>query len=245
MSRKRGDTSDIPRKVKVFIFLLSALIVTGTAGFTLLKGLPPNDAFVRTLESLAFMFQEESGPGKMLEIFLSLFGVFTIWWVLWSFFDMLVEGRFGEYIKARKFLNKMKRMENHYIIAGGGRVGEELAKGLLKKGEKCIIIEKNEVTVSKLRKKSFMVLQGDAHDESLLKEAGIMAAKAMIITLPDPEKALVATMIAKELNEKLDVFARCENPSFVSKLKKAGAKSVVVPEAVAAEKLMVEILGSK
>ena len=68
-----------------------------------------------------------------------------------------------------------------------------------------------------------------------------MSAHAMIITLPDPEKALVATMIAKEVNERLDVYVRCENPSFVTKLKKAGAKAVIVPEAVAADKIMEEI----
>jgi voltage-gated potassium channel len=187
------------------------------------------------------MFQEQSGVGRGLEIFLSLFGVFLIWWVLWSVFDMLMEGEFGEYIKVRKFVKVLRRMENHYIIAGGGRVGEELAKGLLREHKECIIIEKNLDTVGRLRKKDYIVMQGDAHDESLLKQAGIMSAHAMIITLPDPEKALVATMIAKEVNERLDVYVRCENPSFVTKLKKAGAKAVIVPEAVAADKIMEEI----
>ncbi len=241
MAKKQGEVSEFPRKIRIFIILVAALFLVGTLGFVLLKGLTIEQSFFRTIDSLAFIFHEDSGPTKAFEIFLSLFGVFIIWWVLWSFFDMLTEGSLGEYLKTRKFLNKMKRMENHYIIAGGGRVGEELAKSLIKKGEKCIIIEKDSGTVLKLKKKEFIVLQGDAHDESLLRQAGIMAAKAMIITLPDPEKALVATMIAKELNEKLDVFARCENPSFVSKLKKAGAKSVVVPEIVAAERFMQEI----
>ncbi|MBM3303828.1 MAG: hypothetical protein FJY76_01935 [Candidatus Aenigmarchaeota archaeon] len=241
MAKKPLEASEFPKRIRVFVMLIAGMFVFGTIAFTLLKGIPPAEAFIRTAESLAFIFQEQVWPGKALEIFLSLFGVFAIWWVLWSFFDMLIEGKLGEYIKVRKFLNKMRRMENHYIIAGGGRVGEELAKNLAKKGEKCIIIEKDSGVVSRLKRRELLVLQGDAHDESLLKEAGIMAAKAMIITLPDPEKALVATMIAKELNEKLDVFVRCENPSFINKLKKAGAKSVVVPEAVAAEKLMGEI----
>ena len=245
MTKRASEPGDFPKRIKIFVMLITGLFIFGTSAFVVFKGISPSEAFIRTAESLGFMFQEQTWPGKALEIFLSLFGVFAVWWVLWSFFDMILEGNFGEYIKAKRFLNKMRRMENHYIIAGGGRVGEELAKNLTKKGEMCIIIEKDSIAVSKLKKKELLVLQGDAHDESLLKEAGIMAAKAMIITLPDPEKALVATMIAKELNEKLDVFVRCENPSFVSKLKKAGAKSVVVPEAVAADKLMGEIFGSK
>jgi len=49
------------------------------------------------------------------------------------------------------------------------------------------------------------------------------------------------TMEGGSGNDMADIFVRCENPSFISKLKKAGAKSVVVPEAVAADKLMDEI----
>ncbi len=245
MAKKAYEMRELPRKIRIFIILVVALFIVGIAGFVLLKGMSVEQAFSRTVDSLAFIFYEESGPTKAFEIFLSLFGVFLIWWVLWSFFDMLNEGKFGEYIKTRKFLNKVKRMENHYIIAGGGRVGEDVAIDLTKRGDKCVIIEKEANTASKLIKKGLMVIQGNAHDESLLRQAGIDKARAMIITLPDPEKALVATMIAKELNEKLEIFARCENPSFVSKLKKAGAKSVVVPEAVAADKIISELSGKQ
>jgi voltage-gated potassium channel len=238
MARKMADNGKFPKRIELFIFLLAGILVVGVFGFVLIRGLSFGDALLRTIESFAFMFQESSGPAKGLEIFLSLFGVFLIWWVMWSIFDMIMAGEFGEYIKARKFLRLLKRMENHYIIAGGGRVGEELAKNLIREGKECLIIEKNADTVGKLRKKDYVVMQGDAHDESLLKQAGIMQAKAMIVTLPDPEKALVATMIAKEVNEKLDIYARCESPSFVTKLKKAGAKAVIVPEAVAADKLL-------
>jgi Trk K+ transport system NAD-binding subunit len=45
-------------------------------------------------------------------------------------------------------------------------------------------------------------------------------------------------MIARELNKDIDIYARCDKPAFVSKLKKAGAKIVVVPEIVAADKII-------
>lgn len=241
MGKRISEGSEFPKRVEIFVILLIALLAFGTLGFVFLKNLPINEAFIRTTESFAFMFQEQAGPGKALEIFLSLFGVFMIWWVLWSFFDMLLEGKFSEYLKAKKFVNKLRKMKNHYIVAGGGRVGEEVAKNLAKENKEYVIIEKDDAAIARLRKRGFFVIQGDAHDESVLKQAGIMKAKAVIITLPETEKVLVATMIAKEMNPAVVVYARAENPNFASKLKKAGAKSVVVPEIVAAERLMQEI----
>ena len=241
MAKKPAEISEFPRKIILMLIALAFLIIFGTVSFSVIKGISLSEALLRTMESLAFMFQEESGPGKMLEMFLSLFGILTVWWVFWNIFDMLLEGNLKEYLRLKRFINKVKVMKDHYIIAGGGRVGEEIAKNLSKDGKEYIIIEKDEAAVAKLKKKDMVVIHGDAHDESILKQAGISKARAMIITLPDVEKALVATMIAKEMNSGIDIFARSENPNFINKLKKAGAKSVVVPEVVAAEKFMEEI----
>ena len=56
--------------------------------------------------------------------------------------------------------------------------------------------------------------------------------------MPETEKNLLVTMTAKELNPKIDVYARSDNPAFIEKLKKAGAKLVINPELAAAEKFL-------
>ena len=132
-------------------------------------------------------------------------------------------------------------MNKHYIIAGGGRVGEEIALEISKKTKNFVIIEKDESVVKKVEKKGYFVIHGDASDENVLREAGIEKAKAILLTLPQTEKNLFITLAAKELNPKIEVFSRADNQSYVSKLKKAGAKIVIVPEIVAADEIVKDL----
>ncbi len=238
--KSEQNIKEFPRKLLVFFFLFIFLFLFGIIGFALIENLSLQHAFARTAETLAFRFEAEHGIAKALEIFLAIFGVMLIWWIFWSLFDLLISGNLSEYLKISKFLYKLRKMKEHYIIAGGGRVGEEIAKNLAKDNKPYIIIEKDDYKIEKLKKKGFIVIKGDVtnSDNSDLIDAGIKTAKAVISTLPETEKNLLFTMSAKELNSEVEVYARADNPAFVGKLKKAGAKQVIVPEIAAAKEFL-------
>ncbi len=229
-----------PEEVKSRIFILIGLIVFiiafGVIGFTIL-GHSVLQAVMLTFQSLAFMFELERGAAKILEIFLAIFGVMTLAWVFTNIFEIFTSGNFREYLKIREFSNTLNNMKKHYIIAGGGRVGEELASKLKSQGKQYIIIEKNLEAVSKLKKNKFLVMAGDVTDEEVLKKAKLVQAKTLILALPETEKNLLVTLTAKEITPDIEIIARADKPSFVSKLKKAGAKTVIVPELEAASKI--------
>ncbi|MCX6748181.1 MAG: NAD-binding protein [Candidatus Pacearchaeota archaeon] len=223
-------------RIKILFGLIIFIISFGTIGFIIL-GKSFSGALMLTFQSLAFMFEEEEGIAKILEIFLAIFGVMTFAWVFTNIFEMFSSGNFREYLKIRDSFNKMKSMKKHYIIAGGGRVGEELATKLQDQGKKYIIIEKNLEAVSKLKKKDFLVMLGDVTDEEILKKAKLSEAKMLILALPETEKNLLVTLTAKEINPEIEIIARADKPSLVSKLKKAGARTVIVPELEAADRI--------
>jgi voltage-gated potassium channel len=245
MSRtgKLKEIEEFPRRIKIFFFVIIFLLVIGTLGFKLITNLTFKDSLLRTVETLAFMFAEESSiQERLLEVFLAIFGVFLIWWVLWSVADMLLDGNLGKYLKTRLYYFKIMNMKNHIVIVGGGRTGEEVAKIISRKKANFVIIESSLVIVNSLRKKGYIVILGDASQESVLKEARIDLAKKLVITLPDGKTNILITLASKELNHDIEVYSRCENSSLVSKLKKVGAKVVVIPEIIAADK-MAEGLG--
>lgn len=223
-------------RIYLLIGLILFIVTFGTIGFILL-GKTFFQALLLTFQSLAFMFEEEQGIAKILEIFLAIFGVMTLAWVFTNIFEMVSSGNFGEYLKIREFSNKMKSMKNHYIIAGGGRVGEELALKLHQERKPYIIIEKNLESVYKLKKKNFLVMFGDVTEEDILKKAKLSEAKTLILALPETEKNILVTLTAKELNPEIEIIARADKPSLISKLKKAGARAVIVPEIEAADKI--------
>jgi voltage-gated potassium channel len=234
----RINVKEFPKRILIFICLLVLLILIGTLGFKFLLKIPLKEAFVVTLESFALISHQDSGIAKFFGVFITLFGVILLWWILWSIFDMLLEGNFTEYLKIRKILSRLEKMKDHYIIAGGGRVGEELAKDFSRRKIEYIIIEKEIATFSRLKKAGFFAIHGDVTNEAVLKQAGIKQARALVLAMPETEKNLLVTMIGKEINPQVDIYARADKPAFVSKLKKAGAKVVIVPELVAAEKFL-------
>lgn len=234
--------TDLPRRLKIFLYLFTFIIIFGTVNFKLIEGITFSEAFLRTFETLAFMFSSEILAGKLLEIFLALVGVFCVWWILWSVADMLLEGKVSEYLKIKLHLSKLSKMSNHYIIVGGGRVGEEIARDLHKNKKDFVIIEKDVSKIEKLRKKNYMVVEGDPTDgeSDVFERVNIKKAIAIVLVLPETEKNLLLVLSAKELSPEIDIYARADNPSFANRLKKAGAKVVIVPEVAAAEKILQE-----
>jgi voltage-gated potassium channel len=240
MSRgeKLKGIEEFPRRIKVFFFVIIFILFIGTFGFKIMTGVIFKDALLRTLETLAFIFGENSSISvRLFEVFLALVGVFLIWWVLWSTADMLLEGNLGKYLKTKFYNIKLIKLKSHSIIVGGGRVGEEISRVMALKKRNFLIIESDAKIVDSLKKKKYIVIEGDALKEEILKKAGIEKASKIILTLPKTESNILITLTAKEINPKIEIHSRCENSSLVSKLKRAGAKVVTVPEIVAADKI--------
>ncbi len=236
---KIREIEEFPRRIKIFFLVILSLFIFGTVSFSLLTREPLRDSLVRTTEALTVIFRDNSGLAeRLVEIFLATVGIFLVWWVLWSVADMLLDGNLKKYLKSRFYNMKLRAMENHVIVAGGGRVGEEIARLLSEKKEIFVVTDVDPKVVGNLRNKKYLVIEGSAEHDSVLIEAGIKTAKKLIITLPKTETNILITLSAKELNPGIEIHARAENTKFVSKLKKAGAKVVVVPEVVAGDKLI-------
>jgi len=232
------EIDEFPRRIKIFFWVILFLIVTGILGFMFLTGSSLEDAAFRTIQTLALGFSEDSSLSeRLLEIFLGIVGVFLIWWVLWSVADMLLDGNLQKYLNKKIDNLSMSLKRNHIIIVGGGRIGSEIALNLSKKKKNFIIVENNHDTVKSLKRKGFSVLEGNAEEDSTLTAAGIQRATKIILTLPKTETNILATLAAKEINPQIEVYSRANEQKFVSKLKKAGAKIVVVPEIVAGDSL--------
>ena len=236
--KKIKEIDEFPRRIKIFAMIISGMIIFGMVAFTLLTGSNLDDSLLRTLQTLAFMFAEDSSViERLLEIFLAIVGVFLVWWVLWSVADMLLDGNLQKYLKIKMYTFRMDTLINHIIIIGGGRVGSEVAFNLSNEKKSFIIIENDKLVITNLRKKNYLVVEGNAEDESVLSEAGVERASKMVLTLPKTEANLLITLTSKEMNPKIDIYARATEQKFVSKLKKAGAKMVIVPEIVAGDKI--------
>jgi voltage-gated potassium channel len=232
----------LPQQLRILLISVLILLIFGSIGYSLMENVSFLKGLGLTLETLAFYHIEPKNAfEKVFAITLLLFGGFLVWFVLWTMFDFLIEGQFDEYYGRLKLMKNVKKLKNHFIICGGGRVGEHLVESLKNKKEKYVIIEKGDAITNEMKDKGYVVMKGDVLDEQVLIDAGIKKAKAIVAALPETEKNILITLTARELNPNIIIYARSHNADLIHKLKKAGANHVVMPELVGAEEIMKKI----
>lgn len=237
----KEESAELTRKLKIFLVLAIALFLVSTILTMIVKKYTFSDSIVYTLEALSFMIEEESGFMRGFQIFMATFGGFLVWWILWSLFDVIFEANFTEYLFDIKIHKRLKKMKNHFIIVGGGRVGDGVANRLALDKKQFVIIEKDIERIKSLKKEKFVVVNGDSSEYDALKKAKIKEAKFLVITSPETESNLLIMLVAKELNPNIEIFVRGDNPGVVNILEKAGAKKVVIPELATVDQFMIDL----
>jgi CPA2 family monovalent cation:H+ antiporter-2 len=119
------------------------------------------------------------------------------------------------------------------IIAGFGRVGQQLAKLLASQGIEYVAFENNAKLVSKLHKEGVPVFFGNAARAELLRRVHADEAPAIVLTMDHPASALQAVRGIRREFPHVQLFARSRDERHARALKMAGA-SVVVPETLEA-----------
>jgi CPA2 family monovalent cation:H+ antiporter-2 len=121
-------------------------------------------------------------------------------------------------------------LNKHIVIAGGGRVGFQIASIFHKIGFPFIIIEQDFRRFEKAKNAGFPIIYGDAGQETVLIGTKINNARLIIITIPfiSTAREIIATTLRHNPNVK--IIARADELSHVDELFKMNIFEVVQPE---------------
>ena len=119
------------------------------------------------------------------------------------------------------------------IIAGFGRVGQQLAKLLTAQHIPYIAFENDAALVSKLHAQGIPVYYGNAARPELLRLVKAEEAPAIVLTMDNPASALQAVTCIRREFAHVPLFVRSRDERQARLLKRAGA-TVVVPETLEA-----------
>jgi CPA2 family monovalent cation:H+ antiporter-2 len=123
------------------------------------------------------------------------------------------------------------------IIVGYGPVGRTVSRRAQEFGLEAVVIDLNIDTVLALQAEGKRSLYGDATHADILREAGIVHAPYLVISVPDPVAGLAVLTAARELNPRIKVLARVRYLAEGGALEQAGADAVCYDEAEAATAL--------
>ena len=132
--------------------------------------------------------------------------------------DKLVEGDNVYVVVSSDQLNEILKAFGHdektskkILIIGGGNIGLHLAKMLEEnfEGTRIKIIEKNKIRAEEIAAEltSSIVINGDALDEDILKEANLEDSETVLALTNDDENNIMACVLAEKTGQKKRTIA--------------------------------------
>jgi voltage-gated potassium channel len=174
---------------------------------------------------------------RLLTITVIISGYAAVIYTIGGFMQMLIDGELNKALGARKMSKEIERLKNHTIICGVGRMGTILARELQSAQKPFVVIDSDPLRVKEAEQHGYLVIQGDATEEYVLQLAGIRRAGVVATVLSQDAPNVFITVTAREMNPKVMIIARGENPRTEKKLIGCGANKVVLPTAIGAAKM--------
>lgn len=123
------------------------------------------------------------------------------------------------------------------MVAGWGRVGQSVCEMLDAKLVRYMAFDMSPTRVIDARNKGLPVFFGDARRTEVLRSAGVERARAVVVTLDDPDQALDCVQNIRRDFESVQVFCRARDSRHQKLLQAAGA-TAIVPELLEASLLL-------
>lgn len=228
----------MPRSLQRLIFATALFIISmslGAVGYIIIEGFAPLDAIYMAVITFATVGYNEvntlSSDGKIFTIIFIMvnLGIFAYTVsVLSSFF---FEGELRRVYKNIITSRDVKKLKNHVIVCGFGRNGIKVCEELRNDNIEFIVIESNSEIISLFPEdKNYFFINGNATLDEVLMEAGIKEASTIICSLPLDADNVFITLTARELNKKMKIISKANEPTSEKKLYRAGATYVVMPD---------------
>jgi voltage-gated potassium channel len=175
--------------------------------------------------------------GRFFTIFIAITGIGSLFYSLTVTMEYLVMSRMMDPLGKKKMLRDIHKLDRHIIIAGLGRVGRQAAAELHEAKVPFVIVDPRQQALGFAVQHNYLVIQGDASDDSVLEEARIQHAKGMIVTSGDDASNLYIVLSARVLKPDLFIVSRAVDDSSVPKLIRAGADRAISPYAIGGRRL--------
>jgi voltage-gated potassium channel len=244
--RIRETVAFIPRNLVYAGGLIVAMPVIGTAGYMIIEGWGFMDALYMSVITLTTVGYREVQPldraGQVFTMIYSIAGVGVLFYGLFALFQFLLEGELGSFLGVRRMKGQISSLNDHYILCGFGRVGEEISREFADRKIPFVVVEINPEAIERAERRGVLLLVGDATTDEALREAGIMRAQCLLAASDSDSGNTFIVLTAKALNPALFIVARAGIPESEPRMLRAGADRVFSPYITAGRQMALSAL---
>lgn len=130
-----------------------------------------------------------------------------------------------------------KRVKNHVIVCGYGTKGRAAVGTLVENGldkSQVVVVETDPAAVRQAQSDGLVVVEGSATRSTVLKEARVEDAKAIIIATDSDDASVLVTLTVRQLTAgKVSIIAAAREAENAPLLRQSGAHHVIVSSATA------------
>lgn len=123
-----------------------------------------------------------------------------------------------------------KHVTGHVVLIGYGRVGRLIARSLSEAGIAFVVAEQSRDLVERLRAEGVKAVVGDASEASVLIQAHIARARALVIAIPDTLHVPKMMEVARALNPRIESLVRTHSEEDAAFLQKEKVSKVFLGE---------------
>ena len=121
-----------------------------------------------------------------------------------------------------------RRVRDHYVILGFGSTGASAAADLVRRGVEPDRIVAVDIDASaEAANQGFVAIRGNATNSTVLNQAGVRQAKAVIIAPNRDDTAVLATLTVREINTTAHIVAGGRDQENLHLLRQGGADEVI------------------
>lgn len=224
-------------KIYLAVELLILTLAIGVFGYRWIADYSWVDALYMTVITITTVGFGEVIPltpeAKIFTIILILLSVVIVGFAITVISEYIISRSSYKDLIHRKVQQEIDKMQDHIIVCGYGRNGQEAVQKLMAYNKQFVVIEMDADIIERFEAdKNIHFVNGNANEDEILEKAGITEASALICALPEDADNLFIVLSARQLNNKLKIISRATAETSQKKLKLAGADNVIMPDKI-------------
>jgi len=235
-----------PNRLIIALVSFVVLILVGTSGYHWLEGMTVVDALYMTVITISTVgfgeVRELSAMGRVFTIALILGGGGIVAYTLSVTAEFVMSGEWRNILEARRNSRMLSKLSDHVIVCGFGRVGRRVSDELTQEGVQFIVVDIDPERVEHAWELGYIAVVGNAANETMLNEAGIGEARALIACVNSDAENVFIILTARSLNPDFQIIARANYEDSEPKMIRAGANRTIVPYDISGKRMVTMLM---